>query len=119
MAKKDNLISGINDIYRHHPETPDVEQPVEEPVQETRPKARTFLTGRRRKDDPRPLKTKDDERTSLILNKHQYAKVRAIALQESMTIKDLVYEMFKLGIERYEKKHGPVEVQQTQNTELF
>ena len=37
-----------------------------------------------------------------------------IALQESMTIKDMVYEMFKLGIETYGKKHGPVEVCKSQ-----
>ena len=40
-------------------------------------------------------------------------------MQEAMTIKDLVYQMFKLGIETYEKKHGPVEAQQMQNTDLF
>ena len=119
MSKKQNLVEGISDIYRTTEESENVEQPKEESKEVFRSRPRSFLTGRRRKDDPRPLKTQDDERTSLIVNKHQYAKVRAIALQESMTIKDLVYEMFKLGIERYEKKHGPVEVQQTQNTELF
>lgn len=95
------------------------EEAPEQKKDEFHHERRTFLTGRRRKDDPRELKTKDDERTSLILNKYQYAKVRAIALREQMTIKDLVYEMFKLGIERYEKKHGPVEVGHEQNTELF
>lgn len=119
MATKQNLISGINDMYRQHEEPSGVGHAQDESVQENRPRPRTFLTGRRRKDDPRPLKTKDDERTSLIVNKQQYAKVRAIALKESMTIKDLVYEMFKLGIERYEKKHGPVDIENAQNIELF
>ena len=84
----------------------------------SKPDPRTYLTGRRRKDDPTPLKTKDDERTSFIVNKYQYQKVRAIALQESMTIKELVYQMFQLGIDRYEKKHGPV-VDKEQKKDLF
>ena len=41
-------------------------------------------------------------------------------MQEAMTIKDLVYQMFKLGLERYEKKHGPVEVCESQeNKDIF
>ena len=119
MSKKQNLVEGISDIYRTAEEPENVEQPKEESKEVFRSRPRSFLTGRRRKDDPRPLKTQDDERTSLIVNKYQYAKIRAIAMQEAMTIKDLVYEMFKLGIERYEKKHGPVEAQQMQNTDLF
>ena len=37
--------------------------------------------------------TKDDMRTSMLL-----------------TIKDLIYAMFQLAIERYEEKHGKVEL---------
>ena len=79
-------------------------------LKERQSQRRTFLTGRRRRDDTRELVTKDDIRTSLLMNKHQYDLVREIALREGMTIKDLVSAMFQLGIDRYEEKHGKVEL---------
>ena len=92
---------------------PQAIQPTEEEyaiLEERQAQRRTFLTGRRRKDETREPATKDDMRTSMLVNKHQYAIVREIALREGMTIKDLVYAMFQLAIERYEEKHGKVEV---------
>ena len=79
-------------------------------LEERQTQRRTYLTGRRRKDETREPATKDDMRTSMLVNKHQYAIVREIALREGMTIKDLVFAMFQLAIERYEEKHGKVEV---------
>ena len=57
---------------------------------------RKFMTGRRRNDESRPPA--------------QYAIVREIALRECMTIKEIIYAMFELGINRYEQKHGKVHV---------
>ena len=79
-------------------------------LEERQAQRRTFLTGRRRKDETREPATVDDMRTSMLVNKHQYAIVREIALREGMTIKDLVSAIFQLGIDRYEEKHGKVEV---------
>ena len=84
-------------------------------LKERQAQRRTFLTGRRRRDDTRELVTKDDIRTSLLLNKHQYDIVREIALREGMTIKDLVSAMFQLGIDRYEEKHGKVELRRKES----
>ena len=57
----------------------------------------------------------------MLLNKQQYDIVREIALREGMTIKDLIYAMFQLGIDRYEEKHGKVEVRKCrlEKKELF
>ncbi len=79
-------------------------------LEERQAQRRTYLTGRRRKDETREPASKDDIRTSMLLNKHQYDIVREIALREGMTIKDLIHAMFQLGIDRYEEKHGKVEV---------
>jgi predicted DNA-binding ribbon-helix-helix protein len=79
-------------------------------LEERQAQRRTFLTGRRRKDETREPATKDDIRTSLLLNKHQYDIVREIALREGMTIKDLISAMLQFAIERYEEKHGKVHV---------
>ena len=103
---------------------PQAIQPTEEEyaiLEERQAQRRTFLTGRRRKDETREPATKDDMRTSMLVNKHQYAIVREIALREGMTIKDLVFAMFQLAIERYEEKHGKVEVRKksTDKNELF
>jgi hypothetical protein len=90
-------------------------------LEERQAQRRTFLTGRRRKDETREPATKDDIRTSLLLNKHQYDIVREIALREGMTIKDLISAMFQLGIDRYEEKHGKVELRKkrTETKDLF
>lgn len=69
---------------------------------------RYFMTGRKRNDDTSELLTRNDVRTSMILDKDQYDLLKEIALREAMTIKDLAFAMFKLGIEMYEKKHGKV-----------
>ena len=103
---------------------PQAIQPTEEEyaiLEERQAQRRTFLTGRRRKDETREPATKDDMRTSMLVNKHQYAIVREIALREGMTIKDLVFAMFQLAIERYEEKHGKVEVRKksTEKRDLF
>ena len=61
----------------------DEEYEILEVIQSQR---RAFLTGssrrRRRKDETREPATKDDVRTSLLLNKHQYDIVREIELRE-------------------------------------
>ena len=90
-------------------------------LEERQAQRRTFLTGRRRKDESREPATKDDIRTSLLLNKHQYDIVREIALREGMTIKDLISAMFQLGIDRYEEKHAKVELRKkrTETKDLF
>lgn len=69
---------------------------------------RKFLTGRRAKDDPRSLITSDDMRTSIIVDKKQYAIIKEIALRECVTIKDLINAIFQLAIDKYEEKNGQV-----------
>ena len=90
-------------------------------LEERQAQRRTYLTGRRRKDETREPASKDDIRTSMLLNKHQYDIVREIALREGMTIKDLIYAMFQLGIDRYEEKHGKVVLRKknTDKKDLF
>ena len=89
-------------------------------VTEQRRPSGTPMSGRRRKEDTRALMTAEDERTTLVLNKHQYRVIRAIAHNEGVTIKAIVSEMFRIGIELYEKKNGPVELQQEKDIkEIF
>ena len=73
-----------------------------------------FLTGRRG-SSPKDG-DKGEIRTSFMLNRKQYDKVREIAMREGMTIKDLVYSMLELAIEKYESKHGKVIVSREDKT---
>ena len=43
-----------------------------------------------------------------MLNRNQYDIVREIAKREGITIKELVYSMLELAIDKYETKHGKV-----------
>ena len=81
---------------------------------------RKFKTGRRSNGDTRVPSSQTDMRTSVIVDKAQYAIVREIALRECMTIKEIIYAMFELGINRYEQKHGKVLVRKpTGQKDLF
>lgn len=117
--KKEQLKEGISAMFGEGTQSPSkplkITDEEYEILEERQSQRRAFLTGRRRKDDTRELASKDDVRTSLLLNKQQYDIVREIALREGMTIKDLIYAMFQLGIDRYEEKHGKVEVRQQKN----
>lgn len=77
-----------------------------------------FLTGRRGKESS--TDDKGEIRTSFMLNRNQYDKVREIAIREGITIKELVYSMLELAIEKYERKHGQVVVTKGDRTkDLF
>lgn len=123
--KKEQLKEGISAMFGEGTQSPPkplkITDEEYEILEERQSQRRAFLTGRRRKDETREPVTKDDVRTSLLLNKHQYEIVREIALREGMTIKDLVSAMFQLGIDRYEEKHGKVEVRKcrSETKELF
>ena len=79
------------------------------------------MTGRKAQDNPNLRITRNDVRTSIILDKDQYDIIKEIALRETMTIKDLMFAMFQLAIDRYEQKNGKVILRTEQKTakELF
>ena len=79
------------------------------------------MTGRKAQDNPNLRITRNAVRTSIILDKDQYDIIKEIALRETMTIKDLMFAMFQLAIDRYEQKNGKVILRTEQKTakELF
>lgn len=115
MAKiKDQLKGGISAMFGEASEiVQEPKQITEEEYQNLESQQlerRKFMTGRRRNDEKRPPASLTDMRTSVIVDKAQYQIVREIALRECMTIKEIIYAMFELGINRYEQKHGKVHV---------
>ena len=125
MAKiKDQLKGGISAMFGEITEiVPEAKQITEEEYQALeaqQTERRKFKTGRRSNDDTRVPSSQTDMRTSMIVDKAQYAIVREIALRECMTIKEIIYAMFELGIDLYEKKHGKVLVRKpTGQKDLF
>ena len=111
-TKNDQLRGGISAMFGEGggpaPEPRQISEADYAELEERQSQRRKFLTGRRSKDDPRGLVTADDMRSSLILNRPQYAVIREIALRECVTIKDLVYAIFEMAIEKYEAKNGKV-----------
>lgn len=117
MAQQNDTIkSGLNALFAGP-------QPVREEAREQSNESSPIIVrghGRPRKEES--INTVGpDMRTSLIVDKTIYDKMRIIAVQESMTLKDVVNSAFKLAIERYESKHGPItsEVSRTPKEELF
>ena len=121
---KDQLKGGISAMFGETSEiVPEAKQITEEEYQDLetqQTERRKFKTGRRSNDDTRVPSSQTDMRTSMIVDKAQYAIVREIALRECMTIKEIIYAMFELGINRYEQKHGKVLVRKpTGQKDLF
>ena len=88
----------------------------EEPVQQnTEPKPQASVTEERRKVG-RPKKAEGERETdkltrvTFLANIDTMTKVRAIAAQEQLTIKDVIDTALSEIIRRYEDKHGVIQV---------
>ena len=46
--------------------------------------------------------------TSLVVNRSKYAKVRQIAIDNSLNINEVIDVALDMVIEAYEKKYGPI-----------
>lgn len=64
--------------------------------------------GRPRKNDILGRRSDGYERTSLIINKEKWDKIKEIALIETLTLKEIMELALDGVIERYESKHGEV-----------
>lgn len=54
---------------------------------------------------------------SCICDSKLIAQVRAIAWHEHMTVRAVVESMFSKCIAKYEKKHGPIQIEQSRSTD--
>ena len=66
--------------------------------------------GRPRKNVPHKSRTDGYERITTIASIVKMEKLRAIALRETLTIKEVLEACMDLAIEAYEKKHGEIQV---------
>ena len=58
------------------------------------------------------------DRTSLIINVEKWAKVKEIALRETLTLKEIVELALDMVIDRYESKHGEVKPQPVRKRDI-
>ena len=83
---------------------------------------RVIGSGRPRKNDQLGRRMDGYDRTSLIINKEKWAKIKEIAFIETLTMKEIVELALDMVIERYESKHGeiiPVPDRKKDITEIF
>ena len=52
--------------------------------------------------------TANDQRTSLVIDKHLYRKIVQIAMDNGFSNKDVMNAAMRSFIERYEEKYGPI-----------
>ena len=118
--RKDQLKGGINAMFGEtQTPAPAPREITEEQyimMERKQSERRFFMTGRKVQDNPNLKITQNDVRTSIILDKGQYDLIKEIALRETMTIKDLMFAMFQLAIDRYEQKNGKVIIRSEQKT---
>lgn len=74
--------------------------------------------GRPRKNDQLGRRMDGYERTSLIIPVEKWAKVKEIALRETLTLKEIEELALDMVIERYESKHGEVKPQPREKKDI-
>lgn len=74
--------------------------------------------GRPRKNDQLGRRMDGYDRTSLIINVEKWAKVKEIALRETLTLKEIVELSLDMVIDRYESKHGEVKPQPVRKRDI-
>ena len=74
--------------------------------------------GRPRKNDQLGRRMDGYDRTSLIINVEKWAKVKEIALRETLILKEIVELALDMVIDRYESKHGEVKPQPVRKRDI-
>lgn len=98
------------------------DEELREELRERLRKKRLIGRGRPRKNDQLGRRTDGYDRTSLIINKEKWAKIKEISFIETLTMKEIVELALDMVIERYESKHGeviPVPDRKKDITEIF
>lgn len=84
------------------------DEELREELKERLRKKRLIGRGRPRKNDQLGRRMDGYDRTSLIISKEKWAKIKEIAFIETLTMKEIVELALDMVIERYESKHGTI-----------
>lgn len=98
------------------------DEELREELRERLRQKRLIGRGRPRKNDQLGRRMDGYDRTSLIINKEKWAKIKEIAFVETLTMKEIVELALDMVIERYESKHGeiiPAPERKKDITEIF
>lgn len=98
------------------------DEELREELRERLRQKRLIGRGRPRKNDQLGRRMDGYDRTSLIINKEKWAKIKEIAFIETLTMKEIIELALDMVIERYESKHGeiiPVPDRKKDITEIF
>ena len=95
MAKK-NFSGGLGSLLGDQPQKPKVGRPKTQKKKVTKTSEEGTLA--------------DETRATFIVNKSDLEKLKAIAYWDRMRIKDVMAQMLKDRIAKYEKKNGKVKI---------
>ena len=99
------------------------DEELREELRQRLQRKRLIGRGRPRKNDQLGRRMDGYDRTSLIINKAKWAKIKEIAFIETLTMKEIVELALDIVIERYESKHGEIKPQSDRGkkdiTEIF
>ena len=120
MADKKNLKGGVANLLGGsgtQDRAAEIRETIEdetlrEELEERLAQRRRVGVGRPRTNTAPGGKRSDGyDRTSLIINVAKWAKVKEIALRETVTLKEIMEAALDIIIERYEAKHGEIKPQ--------
>ena len=111
--KNETITTGLNALFGNAAQAPEAKEKIKSDVLIRKP-------GRPRKDDE-STDIGEQMRTSIIVNKTVYDKIRLISIREGLTIKEVVHYAFQHAVESYEKVNGPIDknVQHRDRKEIF
>jgi len=112
-------VSAIKEQSEAVPQAVSGQQPMQEEREPDTEEKSVRKRGRRRKGDVSVDGSTPDKvgHFSCICDKDIISKVRAIAWQEHLTVRAVVESMFSKCITKYEKKHGPIQIEPNQSSE--
>lgn len=109
MGNKEDIRAGLKDFLAQKKDVrkQDTNSASRKAAEPEAPRPRT---GRKsRMDDA----GSNEMRTSLVLDRTLYQQICQIAVSNNLTYKDVISAAMRLYIDKYEKKHGPISVRES------
>lgn len=109
MGNKEDIRSGLKDLLGKKPDAPKKDKKAGR-MQDIEPETVSSRLGR--KSRMNEMST-NEMRTSLVIDRTLYQQLCQIAVANNLTYKDVMNAAMRLYIDKYEKKHGPITVRES------
>lgn len=105
-----NVVAKEKDGLTPEELTNEIKDPVTRSLLEER-RLRAMTEGRRKAGRPKGDNSENEMRMTFVTDKVQLSKIREIAHKTGIFVKDILFEAFRMYLDKYEKENGEVNPQ--------